>query len=98
MAAAASSPAYRPGQVADLVGVSVDTVRRWADAGLLKTRRTSGGQRLVDGADLARFLATQGDAAEPGVVVAQSARNRFTGIVTKVVKDKVAATVELRVG
>lgn len=89
---------YRPGQVAELLGVSVDTVRRWADGGRLATRRTSGGQRLIDGADLARFLSEQVAVAEPGAVVAQSARNRFPGIVTKVVKDKVAAQVEIRAG
>src|SRR6266542_2782345 len=36
---------YRIGQVAELLGVSVDTVRRWADAGRLGARRTEGGQR-----------------------------------------------------
>ncbi len=37
---------YRIGQVAELLGVSVDTVRRWADAGRLGSRRTEGGQRM----------------------------------------------------
>ena len=41
-------PSYRIGQVAELLGVSVDTVRRWADAGRLGATRTAGGQRLVD--------------------------------------------------
>jgi molybdopterin-binding protein len=90
--------AYRPGQVAELLGVSVDTVRRWADGGLVKTRRSAGGQRLIDAVDLARFIGEQGGAYEPGAVVAQSARNRFAGIVTRVVKDKVAAQVELQAG
>ena len=89
---------YKLGQAADLLGVSVDTVRRWADAGRLKVLRTSGGQRLVDGADLARFLREQGGTYEPGVIVGQSARNRFPGVVTRVVKDKVAAQVEIHAG
>jgi molybdopterin-binding protein len=84
--------------VADLLGVSVDTVRRWADAGRLETRRTAGGQRLVDGADLARFLSSQGRELDVGSTVARSARNRFVGIVVRVVKDKVAAQVELHAG
>ncbi|MGI8685064.1 MAG: TOBE domain-containing protein [Acidimicrobiales bacterium] len=93
------APSYRPGQVAELLGVSVDTVRRWADGGRLATRRTEGGQRMIDGAGLARFLSEQGSASEPlAAVVGQSARNRFPGIVTRVVKDKVAAQVELRAG
>lgn len=94
-----ASPSYKPGQVADLLGVSVDTVRRWADAGRLKTTPTpGGGQRLIDGADLARFLVEQGPGYEPGAIVAQSARNRFPGIVTRVIKDKVAAQVEIQAG
>jgi molybdopterin-binding protein len=89
---------FRIGQAADLLGVSVDTVRRLADHGELETRRTSGGQRLVDGASLAEFVASHGSVAETGAIVAQSARNRFTGIITRVVKDQVAAQVELRAG
>jgi molybdopterin-binding protein len=77
--------------------VSVDTVRRWADEGRIKVRRTKGGQRLIDGADLARFLAEQ-EAPDVGPIVAGSARNRFPGIVTRVVKDKVAAQVEVQAG
>ena len=46
---------FRMGQAAELLGVSVDTVRRWAEAGRLRTRRTDGGQRLVDGAALAKL-------------------------------------------
>ena len=90
--------AYKPGQAAELLGVSVDTVRRWADAGRLKTRRSSGGQRLIDGADLARFLEAHGGRQDLGVIVGQSARNRFPGIVTKVVKDEVMAHVEIQAG
>jgi len=89
---------YRIGQAAELLGVSVDTVRRWADSGRLATRRSTGGQRLIDGADLARFVATLAPAHEPEGISAQSARNRFAGIVTRVVKDTVAAQVEVQAG
>jgi molybdopterin-binding protein len=89
---------YRPGEVAELLGVSVDTVRRWADSGRLKTRRSSGGRRTVDGAELARFLERTETSADVPVVVSESARNRFPGIVTRVVKDKVTAQVEIRTG
>lgn len=90
---------YRPGQIADLLGVSVDTVRRWADSGRIETHRTEGGQRLIDGADLARFLQEGTVAtAEPDMIVARSARNRFTGIVTRVVKDTIVAKVEIQAG
>ena len=89
---------YRPGQVAELLGLSVDTVRRLADSGQLRTRRTGGGQRVIDGADLARFLDERGEAVETGAIVGQSARNRLPGIVTRVLRDKVMAQVEVRSG
>src|SRR5437588_1884631 len=89
---------FRMGQAAELLGVSVDTVRRWAEAGRLRTRRTDGGQRLVDGAALAKLSLELAEVPEAGVIVSQSARNRFTGVVTRVVKDKVAAQVEIQAG
>jgi molybdopterin-binding protein len=89
---------YRLGQVAELLGVSVDTVRRWVDSGRLEAHRTEGGQRLIEGRDLARFMQDRPAAVEPDFVVAQSARNRFTGIVTRVVKDKASAAVEMHSG
>jgi molybdopterin-binding protein len=91
-------PSYRIGQVAELLGVSVDTVRRWADAGRLGARRTHGGQRMVDGAALAEFMTGLRHLPEQDEVVAQSARNRFQGIVTRVVKDEIVAMVELQAG
>ncbi|HYT27064.1 MAG TPA: helix-turn-helix transcriptional regulator [Actinomycetota bacterium] len=89
---------YRIGRVAELLGVSVDTVRRWTDSGRLVSHRTKHGQRLIDGASLARFLTETAPAAEHGSIVAASARNRFTGIVTRVVKDTVVAQIEVRSG
>jgi molybdopterin-binding protein len=85
--------------VAEFAGVSIDTVRRWADAGRLPTRRTQGGHRVVAGVDLAAFLRETAEPVhDPGPMVAQSARNRFTGLVTRVVKDGVMAQVELQAG
>lgn len=89
-------PSYRLGQAARVLGVSVDTVRRHADEGRLKATRTRGGQRLVDGADLARFA--QGLDEEGEARGDSSARNHLLGIVTRVLTDKVAAHVELRCG
>lgn len=93
-----TSATFRMGEVAALLGASADTVRRLADGGKLKTQRTSAGHRVVDGAELARFLVANLESPEADVVVAQSARNRFPGIVTRVVKDKVAAQVEIHAG
>ena len=88
---------YRVGQVAELLGVSGDTVRRWADNGRLGEARREHGERVIDGAALAEFLtATAKPADEPPVV--ESARNRFPGIVTKVEKDKLVAVVHVQAG
>ena len=89
---------YRTGQVAELLGVSDDTVRRLGDTGRLPFRTEANGQRAIDGADLAAFLSEQATQPESEVVVARSARNRFTGIVLRVVKDKVTAQVEILAG
>ena len=86
---------YRPAQAAALLGVSSDTVRRWADEGRLKTIRTPGGHRNVDGADLARFLGEHAKQLEPEGML-QSARNRFTGVVARVERDRLTAIVEVQ--
>lgn len=89
---------YRVGQVAELLGVSTDTVRRWADSGRLRMRRRDGGQRMIDGPDLARFLTEAPRPVEPELRVAESARNRFPGVVTKVEKDGLVAVVHIQAG
>lgn len=96
----ARPPAYRIGTAAGLLDVSVDTVRRWADSGRLRTRRTAGGQRLVEGADLARLATEVADERSSGERErpTASARNRLAGIVTKVTSDTVMAQVEIQVG
>jgi molybdopterin-binding protein len=85
-------------QAAELLGVSPDTVRRWADAGRLSTRRTAGGHRRVDGATLADFAASIAVERYPAAIAAESARNRLTGLVTRVVRDTVMAQVEIQAG
>ena len=89
---------YRIGEAADLLGVSPDTVRRWANSGRLPAARTRGGRRTIEGKELARFAASLATAPQPRSIVSESARNRFTGIVTKVTADRVMAQVELQAG
>lgn len=89
---------YRIGQAAALLGVSVDTVRRWADSGRLPSSRTEGGHRMVDGAALARLATEFNDPAAAEDAIAQSARNRFAGIVTRVISNEVTAQIELQSG
>jgi molybdopterin-binding protein len=90
----------RIGEAAALLQVSDDTVRRWADSGRLTTTADTSGRAVVEGAELARFMAERA-AEEPALespVVSASARNRLVGIVTRVVRDTVMAQVELQVG
>jgi len=89
---------YTIGRAAELLGVSPDTVRRWADSGKLPATRTPGGRRIIDGQALASFASTMASAPESVPIVSQSARNRFTGIITKVTKDHVMAQVEMQAG
>ena len=88
---------FRISEAAELLGVSVDTVRRWVDAGRLPANRDEHGHRLIDGVDLAQFVRAQG--TEPdGRADGSSARNRLRGIVTAVVKDTVMAQVDIQAG
>jgi molybdopterin-binding protein len=91
-------PNLRISEAAELLGVSDDTVRRWAEQGRLRTRTGDNGRQVVDGAELARLAQEMADAPERGAVVGQSARNRLRGIVTRVVKDTVMAQVEMQAG
>jgi molybdopterin-binding protein len=94
-------PTYRISEVATLLGVSDDTVRRWAETGRLPTVKQSGARLAVDGQALAEFairLAAETPQVAGGPVVAESARNRFPGIVTKVARDGVMAQVEILAG
>jgi molybdopterin-binding protein len=89
---------YKIGDVAELLGISVDSVRRLTDSGRLATVRTTGGQRVVDGRQLARFMAKTPADFKPETTVSRSARNHFQGIVTRVIKDRIMAQVELQAG
>jgi molybdopterin-binding protein len=92
---------YRIAEAADLLGVSDDTLRRWIDAGRISAdAEASGGRATVAGTDLARLaedLAGHPD-RERTRASAVSARNRLTGIVTKVTRDTVMAQVDLICG
>jgi len=94
----APSDQVRIGRAAEMLGVTVDTIRRWADAGRLTVTRSDGGQRLVSMDEITRLIAERRQASTDRPIVAQSARNRFAGIVTRIEKDRVAAVVEVLAG
>ena len=90
-----SRSSYRIGEAAEALGVRVETLRRWEREGKLRTTRTAGGQRRVPAAEVARLLTERRPERSIGAV---SRRNAFPGVITKVVKDKVSATVEIQAG
>jgi molybdopterin-binding protein len=86
---------YRIGEAAELLGVRVETLRRWERDGKLRTTRTSGGQRRVEAGEVARLIAER-QPKQP--IAAASARNRFPGVITDVKVEGLAATVEIQAG
>jgi len=94
----AARAALRVGQAAEMLQVSVETLRRWEAEGRIKVQRSDGGQRLVPVAEVTRLLAEKRAQALDRPIVAGSARNRFPGIVTRIEKDRVAAVVEVIAG
>ncbi len=94
-------PTFRIKEAAKLLGVSADTLRRWADGGRIETTTDASGRLAVEGVTLARFAQDLAEAANHDVgeiVVAHSVRNRFSGLVSRVVRDSVMAQVEIQAG
>ena len=88
----------RVGQAAEMLGVTVETIRRWEGEGRLRMERSRGGQRVIDIEEISRLLDERRKASTDRPIVAQSARNRFPGIVTRIEADRVAAVVEVIAG
>ena len=92
-------PKLRIREAAALLGVSDDTVRRWIDRGTLPATRDESGRKVIAGDVLAEFCRTKAPASPPNpLAIGSSARNRFVGLVTKVVSDKVMSHVEMQCG
>jgi molybdopterin-binding protein len=90
------SEGYRVGEAAAILGVRVETVRRWEREGRLKAGRTAGGQRWIPANEISRLLAER---REPhGMIAGLSTRNRFPGVITAVKRDRLIASVEILAG
>jgi molybdopterin-binding protein len=91
----------RISEAAALLGVSDDTVRRWIDQGRLRSATDASNRQVVPGAELARLAQEEAERRTgpfDGGAGRRSARNHFTGLVTKVVSDTVMSQVELQCG
>ena len=91
-------PQIRIKDAALYLGVSDDTVRRWVDQGVLAKSADDSGRTVVDGLELARLVREHSILPADPSEVGRSARNRFVGLVTEIVSDKVMSQVELQCG
>jgi molybdopterin-binding protein len=82
----------RIGEVAQAVGVSVDTLRRWEAEGRVAFKRVRN-QRVLAASDLPALVGTV-----QSPPTQSSARNRLAGVVVSIRKDAVMAQVELACG
>ena len=83
-------PSYAAGEAARLLGISLDTLRRWDREGRIRTTRDSANRRLVPAAEIERLRGRDARGL--------SARNRFTGTVRSVQVEGLLAQVELEAG
>ena len=91
-------PQYRISEVAGLLGVSDDTVRRLVDQGTLPVAKDASNRSVIDGVALAAFARDHARSAPDPSPGQSSARNRLVGLVTSVVEDRVMAQVEIQCG
>ncbi len=91
-------PHLRIAEAASLLGVSDDTVRRWAEQGRLRLQKGENGRSVVDGVQLASLARELAEQPAAGGLGPRSARNSLRGIVTRVTRDTVMAQVELQAG
>ena len=88
----------RLSEVASLLRVSDDTVRRWVDQGRLTATHAEGGRMVISGAEVAAFVTEKRGQLADDVPARTSARNRLDGIVTNVQRDGLIALVEIQAG
>jgi molybdopterin-binding protein len=94
-------PTFRIREAANLLGISPDTLRRWAESGRIVTITDGSGRLAVEGTALARLAQELAQSASNGVgsaAAAHSVRNRFGGLICRVVRDTVMAQVEIQAG
>ncbi|MGH2694913.1 MAG: TOBE domain-containing protein [Actinomycetota bacterium] len=79
---------YAAGDAARLLGISLDTLRRWDSQGRIRTKRDAANRRMVPASEVERLLGSRERSS-------LSARNRFRGVVRAVTVEGLLAQVEL---
>jgi molybdopterin-binding protein len=79
---------YSASEAAKVLGISVDTLRRWDRQGRIKADRDKGNRRVIPASEIERLRGEPGSAH-------LSARNRFKGIITDVTVEGLMAQVEM---
>jgi molybdopterin-binding protein len=77
-------------EAARMLGISLDTLRRWDRDGRIEVRRDASNRRVVPAAEIERLRGAEGSQVS-------SARNRFRGVVRSVEIDGLLARVEIDV-
>lgn len=65
---------YSPRQLAEVLGVSVQSVQRWVDAGRLKAWKTPSGHRKIDAASAQALIESMRSASDDGARAVESPR------------------------
>jgi molybdopterin-binding protein len=81
---------YTAAEAARVLGISLDTLRRWDRAGKIRVERDATNRRIVSAAEVERLKGSEGSEE-------LSARNRFRGVVRAVEVDALLAKVEIDV-
>jgi molybdopterin-binding protein len=83
---------YTASEAARMLGISLDTLRRWDRQGRIRTRRDAANRRVVSASEIDRLRGTAAGDHE------LSARNRFPGTVRRIEVEGLLAQVELEAG
>jgi molybdopterin-binding protein len=81
---------FTAAEAARILGISLDTLRRWDREGKIEVRRDAANRRVVPAAEIERLRGSEGSKVS-------SARNRFRGVVRSVEVDGLLARVEIDV-
>jgi molybdopterin-binding protein len=81
---------YSASEAARVLGISLDTLRRWDRAGRIQVERDSANRRVIAASEVEKLRGAEGSEVF-------SARNRFRGVVRSVELDGLLARVEIDV-